>query len=391
MGQLRSALRAFALSGEGPAAVLTRLSAFANTVDGALAATAVYAIVDPAAGELRYACAGHPWPLLAGSDGATRYLVEGRSLPLACAPDPVYEEATEPLRPGDTLLLFTDGLTERRGVDPDESFEGLRGALAERSGMPLSTLLDSVVAAQGADAPMDDVALLAVRLAGAETRARRLRMPAQPEHVAAARSEVRSWLAEAEIDPGTASDVLLACGEAMANAVEHAYRGREPEGFEIVMRISAAALELEVRDEGGWKDDGGSPDRGRGFALMRALMHAVEVERTAGGTLVRMLRRLDAPPAAPPASEPREPAPATVRIEAGVAHVSGDLDFVSAPGVRARLGDAATLDLSDVGYLDSAGARLLLELGLPVVAAPGSVARRTLELMELDAPLGLRP
>ena len=406
MGQLRSALRAFAMAGAGPAEVLGRLSDYAQTVDGALAATAAYAVLDPEAGELRYACAGHPWPLLAGAEGETRFLIGGRTLPLACVPDPVIEEAVEPLAPGDTLLLFTDGLTERRGVDVDESMERLRLSLAERAGMPLATLLDAVVRAQGADAPLDDVALLAVRLAGAGSPAHRLRLPAAPEMVAAARSQVRAWLAEGGVEPGAASDILLAVGEALANAAEHAYRDQLTGDLELLVR-TGPEIEIELRDYGTWKESGGDPDRGRGFNLMRALMHSVDVERMPEGTTVRMRRRLgESPPGAPgPGSESvREPLPAQLRITARgdevIAVVEGDVDFAGAAELGERLAAAAEgrrlrLDLAAAGYLDSAGARMLVELSrrvdLVVVAPPGSAARRVLEIAELDASLGLRP
>ena len=405
MGQLRSALRAFAMAGAGPAEVLGRLSAYAETVDGALAATAAYAVLDPAAGELRYACAGHPWPLLAGADGETRFLTGGRTVPLACAPDPEIEEASEPLAPGDTLLMFTDGLTERRGVDMDVSLERLRHSLAGRAGMPLSSLLDAVVTDQGADAPLDDVALLAVRLAGAGTTTHHLRMPAAPENMAAARSQLRSWLAEGGVEAGAASDILLAAGEALANATEHAYRDQPSGDIELVVRIGAE-VEIDLRDYGSWKETGGSPDRGRGFILMRALMSSVEVDRTAEGTTLRMRRRAAEAPAGAPGpgvESVREPAPPELRLIARdhevLAVIDGDIDFVGAADLGTRLLTAADgrplrLDLGAAGYIDSAGARMLVELArqveLVVVAPPGSAARRTLEVAGLDATLGLR-
>jgi PAS domain S-box-containing protein len=404
MGQLRSALRAFAMAGAGPAEVLGRLSAYAETVDGALAATAAYAVLDPAAGELRYACAGHPWPLLAGADGEARFLMEGRTLPLACAPDPSVEEACAPLAPGDTLLMFTDGLTERRGIDMDVSLERLRRSLAGRVGMPLSVLLDAVVSDQGADAPLDDVALLAVRLAGVGIPTHRLRIPAEPEMMASARSQLRTWLAAAEVEPATASDILLAAGEALANATEHAYRDQPRGELEMVVRI-AAEVEIELRDYGSWKETGGSPDRGRGFTLMRALMHSVDVERTLEGTTVRMRRHTaDAPPGAPGAgvAAVRAPAPAELRvIDRGhevLAVVEGDIDFVTAPDLGTLLAAATDgrplrLDLAAAGYIDSAGARMLVELSrhveLVVMAPPASAVRRALEIAELDTTLGL--
>ena len=272
--------------------------------------------------------------------------------------------------------------------------------------MPLAALLDTVVTAQDADAPQDDVALLAVRLAGASTPMHHVRIPAAPELIASVRSQLRSWLAEAGVGPAAASDILLAVGEGLANAAEHAYRDELRGDLELIVR-AGPDVEVELRDFGTWKEAGGDPDRGRGFTLMRALMHAVDVDRTPEGTTVRMSRRAgDAPPGAPgPAiASVREPLAPELRLIARddevLAVVEGDLDFVSAPELGERLAAAAggrplRLDLAAAGYLDSAGARMLVELArrvdLVVVAPPGSVARRALEIAELDTSVGLRP
>ncbi len=164
MGQLRSALRAFALVGEEPGAILAHLSAFADTVDGAMAATAVVGKLDPASGRLAYACAGHPWPLLARADGSAEYLRAGRGVPLGCLDEPGYPEATVQLDHGATILLYTDGLTERRGQPTDAVLERLRTVAATGAADELGVLLDGAVAGVGETAQADDVALVAVRV-----------------------------------------------------------------------------------------------------------------------------------------------------------------------------------------------------------------------------------
>ncbi len=87
MGQVRSAVRALALTTDGPAELLRRLDAFVETMGERGMCTVAYAVVDPAGGELRYACAGHPPPLVVSSDGAARYLEDGRSTPLGTGLD----------------------------------------------------------------------------------------------------------------------------------------------------------------------------------------------------------------------------------------------------------------------------------------------------------------
>ncbi len=176
MGQLRSALRAYALTGDSPAALLTRLSVFADTLPEAMAATAVVAKLDPVAGELVYACAGHPWPVYVTVGGEAELLQGGRGVPLGCLPEPQYREDILHLTPGATLLLYTDGLTERRGEDMDAALERLRVTVGERALAPLPDLLDHAVADAGPVMPADDVALVVLRFTGA-AGARRLALP----------------------------------------------------------------------------------------------------------------------------------------------------------------------------------------------------------------------
>jgi anti-anti-sigma factor len=408
MGQLRSALRAFALTGVPPGEVLKRLSGFASTVDGAMAATAVFATLHPGHGELRYACAGHPWPLVVGPDGEAEYLKGGRSVPLGCVADAEFVEDTVRLAPGATLLLFTDGLTERRGQDMMAVYERLRSVLAERHEAELEAILDEVVDEVGADAPLDDVALVAVRRTRHELPGVHLRFPATPEQVPVARREVRAWLDSISAPPEAADDVLLACGEAVANAVEHAYRNQPPGEVEIELsQPEPGVVAIAVRDQGVWKEPVASLHRGRGFGLMRMLMQDVHLDQSPEGTVVRMRRRIamTAPmreilPAAQPGAGGAE---CTVTIAYGVAKLQGSLDLSSvarvAPELRKLVAEGAemTIDLTDVDYLDSAGARLLLTTseslpGMVIVVAPrGTAPRRALELSGLMELLDLRP
>ncbi len=288
MGQLRSALRAFALVGEEPGAILARLSAFADTVDGAMAATAVVGKLDPASGRLSYACAGHPWPLLARADGSAEYLQAGRGVPLACLGESEYPEATVQLDPGTTILLYTDGLTERRGQPIDAVLERLRTVAAACAADELSVLLDGAVAGVGEAAPSDDVALVAVRVTGGGS-VRRATFPAEIAQVPVARGLVREWLADLDVAQATVVDLLLASGEAFANAVEHS----DSVEAELVLHCpEPAVVEIVVRDHGRWKDPAVSPHRGRGFKLIRALVDDVDLQRGSDGTVVRLRHRI---------------------------------------------------------------------------------------------------
>ncbi|HVF75562.1 MAG TPA: SpoIIE family protein phosphatase [Acidimicrobiales bacterium] len=164
MGQLRSALRALAGADLGPAQVLERLDVFVEQVEAARVATVVYGELDVRNGRLRYACAGHLPPVLAEVDAPARLLWEGRSAPLGVYPARMArDEATCTLAPGSRLLLYTDGLVERRGQALDEGLDALAAEFDRRCGAPLATMVDELTDALLADEETgDDVCLLCV-------------------------------------------------------------------------------------------------------------------------------------------------------------------------------------------------------------------------------------
>jgi serine/threonine-protein kinase RsbW len=162
MGQLRSALRALAGSQLGPARLIEHLDAFVEQVETARWATLAYAEIQLDSGRTRFACAGHPPPLLAQPSDSPRLLWEGRSTPVATiAGLPPRSEAALTLEPGARLLLYTDGLFERRNRSLDEGLDRLVDEFERRRDLPLSTLIDELTEAMLADEQgQDDVCLL---------------------------------------------------------------------------------------------------------------------------------------------------------------------------------------------------------------------------------------
>lgn len=162
MGQLRSGLRALAGTGVGPGAVLDQLDTFADRVPGAGSATVTYAEVDLSTGLLRYASAGHLPPLLVGADGGAEHLWGGRSLPLASFPvGTSRSEACAQIDDGGRLVLYTDGLIERRDRGIDEGLDALAIAVQELAAKPLDAMTDELLTRLLADeAARDDVCLL---------------------------------------------------------------------------------------------------------------------------------------------------------------------------------------------------------------------------------------
>jgi serine phosphatase RsbU (regulator of sigma subunit) len=170
MGQVRNMLRGIAhLLQAPPAAVLTALDdAMTALAVGALA-TAVLAQVeqspeDAARGlrRLRWSNAGHPPPLLLEPDGTATLLSTDPDLLLGLDPGSARCDHAQVLRPGATVLLYTDGLVERRDAPLDHGLEWLRSTVSALAPGSLDELCDGVLAAVG-DALEDDVALIALR------------------------------------------------------------------------------------------------------------------------------------------------------------------------------------------------------------------------------------
>lgn len=165
MGQLRNALRVYALEGYPPAEVMLRLSQLSGELPGDQFATLVHLLVDPATGDCEYANAGHPTPLLRSADGEVRWLEGGSSVPVGTVDTPARAEgAATSLAPGETLLLYTDGLVERRDRPLGEGLELLERAVREAPA-DLDQLLEHVLERLEVGRREDDVALLGLALA----------------------------------------------------------------------------------------------------------------------------------------------------------------------------------------------------------------------------------
>ena len=292
MAQLRNALRAYAAEGYEPRPVIERLDGMTRALDGRELATLFYAVLDPATGELVYGNAGHPPALVLAQDGRVRLLDDGRGPPLGALADPVFGSATATLGHGETLVLYTDGLVERRDVWIDEGLARLvdrAGAVAGRA--PEELLGDLVQEFVGSGAAEDDVALLALRLEPAGSRALVLDLPADPNVLASMRQSLRTWLAATQASADDVYDILVASTEAAANAVEHAY-GPGDASFRVEAHMShGGRIEVVVRDHGQWRPPRGH-NRGRGTMLMQQLMDEFEVATGETGTEVRMNKRL---------------------------------------------------------------------------------------------------
>ncbi|HEX2266494.1 MAG TPA: SpoIIE family protein phosphatase, partial [Solirubrobacterales bacterium] len=166
MGQLRSAVRVLASTDLRPAALLEALDAYATRHGVGSMATLVYAELDPASRQLRFACAGHPPPAIVAPGDDPRLAWDGRSLPLGVRlNDSQRPEADCALEPGGLVLLYTDGVVERRGEIIDVGLERLLESLrAHREERP-ELLTANLLRALGGGEHRDDACLLAASLA----------------------------------------------------------------------------------------------------------------------------------------------------------------------------------------------------------------------------------
>lgn len=164
MGQLRSATRAFASTGLGPAPLLEALDRYVGRHGVGATATVAYAELDLGSLELRFACAGHLPPILATEDGDPRLSWKGRSPPLDADRKQARGEAVCPLTPGSLVVLYTDGLVERRGRPIDAGIERLLEQVRAHRDEPLAGLTASLLHSLQDSDQRDDVCLLAASL-----------------------------------------------------------------------------------------------------------------------------------------------------------------------------------------------------------------------------------
>jgi anti-sigma regulatory factor (Ser/Thr protein kinase) len=186
------------------------------------------------------------------------------------------------------MLLYTDGLIERRGVSLWSSIDSLVAAVAgARSPEDAClTVMDRLVPQRG---PADDIAVIAVQNDPVPA-VLELDMAAHPTTLAPLRQALRRWLREQAVEREVATEITIAVNEACANTIEHAYgpsRGR----FTVRAERRNGCIEVTVRDQGRWRPPRGE-NRGRGLKIIDAAMDEVSMRAGSTGTAVTMRRML---------------------------------------------------------------------------------------------------
>src|SRR5215210_4970056 len=417
MSRLRGALRSTAQRDPAPASVLAALDDFATQMDDVEGASVFYAVLDAATGELIYTGAGHPAPLIVHRDGQTSFLPLTPRPPLGSIPESGRPVRTARIEEGGTLVLFSDGAVPASDGKDGNGLERL--AHVARTVVAATDVQDAEVVAGLADAIAegvrgphgwsDDVAVLVAHRRASPHPALHLDLQAQPAALPGVRRRLGAWLTALGMGEQDRVGVMVAVGEACANAAEHAYRGGEPGPMSVTAAVDVdGLLTVTVRDKGTWRPPDRDPgDRGRGLLIMRQLVDGVTLQEGAGTTVTMTMRLRRSPELH--VEHPVNLSSATVTVDRDVdppvVRVSGAVDEVGAEQMRIRLLEAShggtgrvALDLTGVGLFSSAGVRVVLAIAriardegwrLAVHAPDGGLTRHILLISGLGGLVDL--
>ena len=294
MGQLRTALHAYAQEGHGPSHTLELVDRFVQSMGEYAMATAAYAVFDPETARLRIATAGHPPPIVI-SERTARVLDLTPGAPLGGFPYGSCPEQEFSLSTGEMVVLYTDGLVERRGIALTETIEQLASVLSRARSVERACQL-AVAEMVPPEGLADDVAIVAMQ-SSKIPEVLHLDLPADPSVLSGTRRILRRWLREHGAEEPVLSEVALAANEACANAIEHAYSpGAASFQLEAAIEGSDAThpgtVVVTVSDSGQWRAPRGE-NRGRGLTIIESAMDEFELNPTPAGTEVIMRRRIE--------------------------------------------------------------------------------------------------
>ncbi|MGW0992538.1 ATP-binding SpoIIE family protein phosphatase [Streptomyces sp. NPDC002520] len=287
MGQLRTAVRAYARLDLPPHEVLQLLDGLATEIDANQIATCVYAVHDPNEGRLVYASAGH-LPILVRDENGTVLRADEPTGPPLGTGGWIHASGSIPLGPGSTAVLYTDGLVERRDEDLDEGIASLERALSGATGTP-QVVCDRLVRSAGVTADHDDDVAVLVLQHPARTgpegdlfRNAALDLLGGVEAAPRARAFASGVLASWRFPPDLHDTGVLATSELVANSLQH---GTPP--MRLRLRRTDRRLIIEVTD-----GDDHLPRRrraepgdesGRGIAIVATIASSWGSRRTPDG------------------------------------------------------------------------------------------------------------
>ena len=289
MGRLRGALRTYALLGGDPTEVLGRLDQQMQHFEPEMMATVLLAMFEPSCERLHLSSAGHPPPVLALPGHPAALLDVPTDHPVGVPGGLRRRATTIALPPGALLCFYTDGLVERRDTSPDAGLARLCELVVAG---PVESICAKVMAQfVGREPPGDDVAMLAVRRQDSgEIGPLDLVKPALAWSLRDIRVAMRHWLSAVGAAPRAVADLLIAVGEACANAVEHAY-GPGGGNVMVYLELQPPDVHATIRDTGRWQPPCGT-DGGRGIKFMHNCSDDLRIDHGSTGTTVVIRRRL---------------------------------------------------------------------------------------------------
>ena len=282
MSAVRQILSASAFEGAGPAEMLRRCNRVVCH-RGAGIVTAAVGLFSPDTRSFTYATAGHPPILYADTDGRVTDLSTA-GIPLGVIPEYTYVERSITLGEHGLVVFYTDGLTEfNRDIEKGE--RTLRRVVGGLAGSPVPAPASAIVSNTVVGKPLDDIAVLVLEMHADQMQDLDVTVPAEVNSVRALRRSLRRLCLANGLNEDQTFRVLVATGEAVSNAIEHAYL-ETPGNIHVRGWRKDGSLLIEVADEGRWRS-GQRSEGGRGLHLMRRLMDDVVVERSSTGTAIK--------------------------------------------------------------------------------------------------------
>lgn len=383
MGQVRAVLRAGLERHADVVLALELADTFARSSDDARGTGVVVAIMDPAAGTLTYATAGHPAPVVV-SGGEGRRL--GRSPAGWLGTGSTFTASETSVSRGDLVMLTCAAPYPMGG-----SFPEVLGRTVV-PGNPEATC-DRLVGALVGFGGNDTLTLLAAELRTEPRPAFSLDLPGGNQAKRTGREQLALWLDGIDAPPMDAMAIVHAAAELVANAVEHAHAGRHSSASSEVATMAQLRMRgeltadgevrIEVSDHGTWREPTDDDlARGRGLAMAAGLVDRLHVVSDAGGTHAVLNHRLSRPvhidrgPQATTASLPvravevTRPEPGAVNLQGSFGH--DDVDRVTAELLLASRGGTrqVRVDLGQLTHVASTAVRMLSDMVAGVRSAP---------------------
>ncbi len=288
MGEVRQALRTAAVEQESPADVLQQINGLINLRKGIGMVTAILGYYVPERRELRYALAGHPPPVLTIIDGFNGFL-PGGGMPLGVEAAIDATDWTVTLPPRSCVVFYTDGLTEySRDVLAGEQslLEASVRACTEDLDNPAIALQERIFDAAN---NRDDAATLTLTCPDGPVNAS-MTYSAVPIAAPIVRAMLHRFCDQHSVPSRERFSLITAVGEAVANAIEHAYRGDERPGLlRVNLSADSETVTVEVEDSGRWRPFQRREERGRGIVLMHELMDRVRIMSAQNRTLITLV------------------------------------------------------------------------------------------------------